>query len=112
MSRGWGAIPFISPYMAATVVLKETDLPYFCLFGGLATVFSLPYIGQVADRHGKRQIFTLIGLISIAPPLITSNLPAVRVAIGASVIIMEFVSGRFVPTMALVISRENILGQR
>src|SRR4029079_6594673 len=61
------------------------------------------------DRHGKRQIFTLIGLISIAPLLITTNLPPVPVwvAICASVIFMVFVSGRFVPAMALVISRAH-----
>ena len=104
MFAGFSVIPFISPYMVANVGLKETDLPYLYLFGGLATVFSSRYIGQLADRHGKRQIFTVIGLISIAPLLITTNLPPVPVpvAIMASVIFMVFVSGRFVPAMALV----------
>lgn len=106
MFAGFSVIPFISPYMVANVGLKETDLPYLYLFGGLATAFSSRYIGKLADRHGKRQIFTLIGLISIAPLLITTNLPPVPVwvAICASVIFMVFVSGRFVPAMALVIS--------
>ena len=106
MFAGFSVIPFISPYMVANVGLKETDLPYLYLFGGLATVFSSRYIGKLADRYGKRQIFTLIGLISIAPLLITTNLPPVPVwlAICASVIFMVFVSGRFVPAMALVIS--------
>lgn len=104
MFAGFSVIPFISPYMVANVGLKETDLPYLYLFGGLATVFSSRYIGRLADRHGKRQMFTLIGLISIAPLLITTNLPPVPVpvAIMASVIFMVFVSGRFVPAMALV----------
>ena len=106
MFAGFSVIPFISPYMVANVGLKETDLPYLYLFGGLATAFSSRYIGKLADRHGKRQIFTLIGLISIVPLLITTNLPPVPVplAICASVIFMVFVSGRFVPAMALVIS--------
>ncbi len=106
MFAGFSVIPFISPYMVANVGLKETDLPYLYLFGGLATAFSSRYIGKLADRYGKRQIFTLIGLISIAPLLITTNLPPapVWVAICASVIFMVFVSGRFVPAMALVIS--------
>ena len=106
MFAGFSVIPFISPYMVANVGLKETDLPYLYLFGGLATAFSSRYIGKLADKHGKRQIFTLIGLISIAPLLITTNLPPVPVwvAICASVIFMVFVSGRFVPAMALVIS--------
>ena len=106
MFAGFSVIPFVAPYMVANVGLKETDLPYLYLFGGLATAFSSRYIGKLADRHGKRQIFTLIGLISIAPLLITTNLPPVPVwvAICASVIFMVFVSGRFVPAMALVIS--------
>ncbi len=106
MFAGFSVIPFISPYMVANVGLKETDLPYLYFFGGLATVFTSRYIGKLADRHGKRQIFTLIGLISIAPLLITTNLPRVPVpvAICASVLFMVFVSGRFVPAMALVIS--------
>jgi predicted MFS family arabinose efflux permease len=106
MFAGFSVIPFISPYMVANVGLKETDLPYLYLFGGLATAFSSRYIGKLADRYGKRQIFTLIGLISIAPLLITTNLPPVPVwvAICASVVFMVFVSGRFVPAMALVIS--------
>ena len=106
MFAGFSVIPFIAPYMVANVGLKETDLPYLYLFGGLATAFTSRYIGKLADRHGKRQIFTLIGLISIAPLLITTNLPPVPVwvAICASVVFMVFVSGRFVPAMALVIS--------
>jgi predicted MFS family arabinose efflux permease len=106
MFAGFSVIPFISPYMVANVGLKETDLPYLYLFGGLATAFTSRYIGKLADRHGKPQMFTAIALISIAPLLITTNLPPVPVpvAIGASVIFMVFVSGRFVPAMALVIS--------
>jgi predicted MFS family arabinose efflux permease len=106
MFAGFPVIPFIAPYMVANVGLKETDLPYLYFFSGLATVFTSRYIGNLADRYGKRQMFTLIGLISIAPLLITTNLRPVPVwvAISASVIFMVFVSGRFVPAMALVIS--------
>ncbi len=106
MFAGFSVIPFVAPYMVANVGLTETDLPYLYFFGGFATAFTSRYIGKLADRHGKRQIFTLIGLISIAPLLITTNLPPVPVpiAICASVIFMVFVSGRFVPAMALVIS--------
>ncbi len=106
MFAGFSVIPFIAPYMVANVGLKETDLPYLYFFGGLATAFSSRYIGKLSDKHGKRQMFTVIGLISIVPLLITTNLPPVPVwvAICASVIFMVFVSGRFVPAMALVIS--------
>lgn len=106
MFAGFSVIPFISPYMVANVGLLETDLPYLYFFGGLATVFSSRYIGKLADRHGKRETFATVALLSIAPLLITTNLPPVPVwiAVCASVVFMVLVSGRFVPAMALVIS--------
>ena len=106
MFAGFSVIPFISPYMVANVGLRETDLPYLYFFGGLATAFSSRYIGKLADRHGKREVFAAVGLLSIAPLLITTNLPPVPVwlAVCASVFFMVLVSGRFVPAMALVIS--------
>ncbi len=103
---GFSVIPFIAPYMVANVHLKETDLPWLYFFGGLASVFTSRLIGRLTDRHGKKQMFTVIAAISIAPLLITTNLPPVPVwlAIGSSVLFMVFVSGRFVPAMALVTS--------
>jgi predicted MFS family arabinose efflux permease len=101
---GFSVIPFIAPYMVANVRLKETDLPWLYFCGGLATVFTSRLIGKLTDRRGKREMFTLIASISIAPLLITTNLPPVPawLAIGASAIFMVFVSGRFVPAMAIV----------
>ncbi len=101
---GFSVIPFIAPYMVANVGLREIDLPWLYFFGGMATVFTSRRIGRLADRHGKRETFTVIALISIAPLLITTNLPPVPVwvAICASVLFMVFVSGRFVPAMAIV----------
>ncbi|MGH8677523.1 MAG: MFS transporter [Burkholderiales bacterium] len=101
---GFSVIPFIAPYMVANVGLKETDLPWLYFFGGMATVFTSRRIGRLADRHGKRETFTVVALISIVPLLITTNLPPVPVwiAILASVLFMVFVSGRFGPAMAIV----------
>ena len=101
---GFSVIPFIAPYMVANVGLKETDLPWLYFFGGLATVFTSRLIGRFSDRYGKREMFTLLASISIVPLLITTNLPPVPVwvAISASVLFMVFVSGRFIPAMAIV----------
>lgn len=103
---GFSVIPFIAPYMVANVGLAETDLPWLYFCGGLATVFTARHIGRQADRHGKRKVFTIIALISIVPLLITTNLPPVPawLAIAASVLFMVFVSGRYVPAMAMATS--------
>lgn len=104
MFAGFSVIPFISPYTVANVGLAETDLPYLYFAGGLATLFTSRWIGRLSDRHGKKRVFRVIAAISIVPLIITTNLPPVPVvvAIGSSVIFMVFVSGRFVPVMALV----------
>jgi predicted MFS family arabinose efflux permease len=101
---GFSVIPFIAPYMVANVGLAETDLPWLYFFGGLATVFTSRLIGRLSDRHGKRRMFTLVASISIVPLLVTTNLPPVPVwvAIAASMLFMVFVSGRFIPAMAIV----------
>ena len=101
---GFSVIPFIAPYMVANVGLAETDLPWLYFFGGLATVFTSRLFGRLSDRFGKREMFTVLTGISVVPLLITTNLPPVPVwaAIAASVLFMVFVSGRFIPAMAIV----------
>ena len=101
---GFSVIPFIAPYMVANVRLAETDLPWLYFFGGAATVFTSRLWGRMSDRHGKYRMFTIISSISIIPLLLTTNLPAAPtwVAVGVMVLFMVFVSGRFVPAMAIV----------
>ncbi|UCD69538.1 MAG: MFS transporter [Betaproteobacteria bacterium] len=101
---GFSVIPFIAPYMVANVGLAETDLPWLYLFGGAATVFTSRLWGRMSDRRGKHQMFTIISGISIFPLLACTNLPPVPVWVAVLVMVtfMIFVSGRFVPAMAIV----------
>ena len=97
-------IPFIAPYMVGNVGLAETDLPWLYFFGGAATVFTSRQWGRMSDRYGKHRMFTIISCISIGPLLACTNLPPspLWVAILVMVTFMIFVSGRFVPAMAIV----------
>ncbi len=101
---GFSVIPFISPYMVANVGLGETDLPWLYFFGGLATVFTARLWGRMSDRHGKLRMFTIISCVSVIPLLLATNLPPapVWVAVLVMVMFMIFVSGRFIPAMAIV----------
>jgi len=101
---GFSVIPFIAPYMVGNVGLSETDLPWLYFFGGIATFFTSRLWGRMSDRHGKQRMFTLISCVSIIPLLACTNLPPVPlwVAISVMVTFMIFVSGRFVPAMAIV----------
>ncbi len=104
MFAGFSVIPFISPYMVANVGLQESDLPYLYLSGGLASLFSARMIGRCADRYGHRKVFVAVAGISILPILVITHLPlaSVGTAIAVMTVFMVFVSGRFVPTIALI----------
>lgn len=101
---GFLVVPFIGTYMVANVGLKEHELAYLYLFGGLATVFTSRLIGRLSDRYGKRETFSTVILIAIAPLLLLTHLPPVPlwVAVCTTVAFMVFFSGRFVPAMALI----------
>jgi predicted MFS family arabinose efflux permease len=101
---GFSVIPFLSAYLVANVGLAEADLPYIYFVGGLATLVTSRTIGWLADRFGKRRLFAIVGLLSIAPIIGVTNLfpvPLVGV-IALTTLFFILVSGRFVPAMALV----------
>jgi predicted MFS family arabinose efflux permease len=58
----------------------------------------------MSDRHGKFRMFTIISSVSIIPLLLVTNLPPspVWVAVLVMTMFMIFVSGRFIPAMAIV----------
>jgi predicted MFS family arabinose efflux permease len=101
---GFLVVPFIGAYMVGNVGLSEVELPYLYLFGGLATVFTSRWIGSLADRYGKKQVFTVTVCIALLPLLTLTHLPPVPlwVAICTMVTFMVFFSGRFVSAMALI----------
>ena len=100
----FAVIPFISPYMVSNVGLTLGDLPLIYLAGGLMTLFTARMIGRLADRHGKRRVFVVVALLSLAPIVLVTHLPPVplAVAIAVTTLFMVFVSGRFVPAMAMI----------
>jgi len=104
MFAGFTVIPFIAPYNVANVGLAEIDLPIMYLAGGLATLVSSPMIGRLADRHGKKRLFAIVGILSIAPILITTHLPPVSlpIVVACAVLFFVLVTGRFGPGMALI----------
>ncbi len=102
-------IPFISPYMVANVGFNENQLQYIYLVGGLATVFTSPYIGKLADRKGKKKIFILFALLCIIPIIVITNMPPIPVmyALFVAAIFFIFTSGRMIPLQAMVTGAVN-----
>jgi predicted MFS family arabinose efflux permease len=97
-------VPFVAPYNVANVGISEADLPYIYFAGGLTTLFTAQVIGHLADKHGKKRVFSIVALLSIVPIFITTHLPRVPLAwvIVSTVVSFVFVPGRIGPAMALV----------
>jgi predicted MFS family arabinose efflux permease len=97
-------VPFIAAYNVANVGVAESDLPYIYFAGGLATLFTAQVIGWLADRFGKKRIFTILAFVSLVPIVVMTHLPPLPLlgAVAASVLFFVFVPGRFGPAMALV----------
>ena len=104
MTSVFMVVPFIAAYNVANVGLAETDLPYIYFAGGLTTLFTAQVIGHLADRYGKKRMFTVVAFLSLIPIMVTTHLPPVPLAwvIAVTVMFFVFVPGRFGPAMALV----------
>ena len=104
MFAGFSVIPFISPYMVSNIGLTESQLSYLYFFGGGATVFTARIIGGLADKFGKYKVFAGLAFLSTIPIFLITNLPKVpiSIAIVVSTLFFIFVSGRFIPALAMI----------
>ncbi len=106
-----GSSFLVGPYLATCLVansgMREEDLKYIYLFGGLTTLFTLTFIGRLADRHGKLPVFRVLALSTTVPLFLITVLPPWVGLVGVlAVTTLMFVttSGRMVPGMALIIN--------
>jgi predicted MFS family arabinose efflux permease len=101
---GFMLFPYVSAYQVRNVGVKESELAWVFLASGLTTLFTARLIGWCADRFGKRRMFLILALASLAPILIMTHLPPVPLGLlmVVSTLFMVLMSGRFIPLMALV----------
>ena len=99
-------IPFIAPYMVGNVGFSEQELTYIYLVGGSLTMFSSPWVGRLADRHGRLKIFTIFGLLVLIPILAIVYMPPVPLwqALIVSGLFFILANGRMVPSTTMVTS--------
>ncbi len=104
MISGFMVIPFIAPTLVANVGLPASDLMYFYLVGGAATIFSRPLIGRLTDRYSAAKVVSYLVIASFVPIiLVTQNLMvALPWHLLISVLFFVFVSGRFIPASTMV----------
>src|SRR5262249_43890784 len=80
MTSVFMVVPFIAAYNVANVGVSEAELPYIYFAGGLATLFTAPLIGWLADRYGKKRVFTALAFVSLAPIVLMTHLPRLPLA--------------------------------
>jgi predicted MFS family arabinose efflux permease len=105
-------VPFIAPYMVGNVGFSESDLTYIYLVGGALTIFFSPWVGKMADKHGRLQIFTIFGTLVILPIILITHLPPAPLwaALVVAGIFFIFANGRMVPATTMetaIIAPEN-----
>ncbi|MGE4169828.1 MAG: MFS transporter [Candidatus Margulisiibacteriota bacterium] len=104
MFAGFSVIPFISPYMVANLGVKESQLSYMYLAGGLLTFFSSQWVGKLADRFGKPKVFAILSSVALIPILWITHMTSHNLALilFVSSFFFVFVSGRAVPALAMI----------
>lgn len=97
-------VPFLTPFLEFNVGFERSQIKYVYIVGGLITLFSGPRIGKLADRYGKRLLFTWCGILSLIPVLIITNLPHWHIAIVLSITGIWFMlaNGRNIASAAIV----------
>jgi DHA1 family inner membrane transport protein len=99
-------IPFFSDYMVANVGFSQAQLPLIYLTGGIASIFTSPLVGRMADKFGKLQIFIIFAILLIIPVAIITNLSTTTLFVALCISVFFFIcnGGRLVPAMTMTTS--------
>ncbi len=99
-------IPFITPQLIFNVGIKEIDISYVYLVGGILTVISAPLIGYMTDRFGVYKMFNVLMIISFIPVFMLTHMGSNSLMYALAITSMFFVfgSGRVIPPQSLITS--------
>ena len=97
-------IPFINPFLEFNMGFSKTQTPLVYMVGGALTMFTSPFIGRLADRFGKFNLFIVLALAGIPLIALITNLPAIPFYFVLCITGLWFIisAGRFIPAQAMV----------
>jgi MFS transporter, DHA1 family, inner membrane transport protein len=97
-------VPFISLYFVSNVGLREVDLFWIYVGGGVCSIVSSPLIGRWADLSGKLRVYRIIAPLSALVMLAITTLPRVGLipAVAAVSMLMVCNSGRMIAAMSMI----------
>ncbi len=101
---GMMVIPYIAPSRVSNEGMTELQLAYFYLVGGGVTLFTRPLFGRLTDRYPRAKFYYWLVLVSIIPMILITHSFGLNLfgQLAVSALFFIFVSGRFVPSSALV----------
>jgi predicted MFS family arabinose efflux permease len=106
MFASFTVIPYITIYLQSNAGMQVGQVPWIYLFGGLATLISARYIGQLTDRVGKVRMFQRLAIAMTLPLMATTlsqGLPLLGLLV-ISTLLFTVLSGRMIPGMAMISS--------
>jgi len=97
-------IPFLNPFMEFNVGFSEWQRNLVYIVGGLATMFSAPIAGKLADKFGKFTIFTVFAIASLIPIYFITQLYVLPYyfVLTLTGIWFVFSSSRNIPAQAII----------
>ncbi len=97
-------IPLLTPHLVGNLGLSDKLIPVVYLVGGGLSAFTGPWIGRLADSHGRVRVFSILVFAACAVTLgiaLPPALPAFAIiAVSGSYFVVA--SGRFVPGQAIL----------
>ncbi len=96
-------IPLFNPYMVYNVGVPQKDTPLIYLFGGISSLITAQFVGKLADKYGKRQVFVIAAAASLILILMLTNMPKIPVYLVLIIFSIWFsaATGRTVPGQAM-----------
>jgi predicted MFS family arabinose efflux permease len=97
-------IPFLNPFMEFNVGFSEWQRNLVYIVGGLATMFSAPIAGKLADKFGKFTVFTVFAIASLIPIYFITQLYVLPYyfVLTLTGIWFVFSSSRNIPAQAII----------
>ncbi len=104
MFGSFSLIPYISVYLVSNAGVLEEQLPWVYVTGGALTLVGAPWIGRMADRFGKLQVYRVVAVISGGLMLAVANLwvAPLIVSVGLVGVLMVANAGRMVAALAMI----------
>lgn len=104
---GFTVVTSIAVFMERNMGFSKTQVSHIYEIGGICTFVSSWIVGFMSDKFGKHKVFLILVLLALFPILAITHLPKdlpVYMALGVTTVFMVLVSGRVIPSMAMLTS--------